>query len=111
MLWINTHWENGILKTDMLDKANICNIHFQSAVKRESDTAIPSKGTSPFNPMDKITVDPKGVLKQLYNLKIHKASWPGGLSARVLRECRSEIAPILALIYNELLLKALQARI
>ena len=26
---------------------------------------------------------------------------PDGLSARVLRECSSEIAPILALIYNE----------
>ena len=51
--------------------------------------------------MGKITVDPKGVFKLLYKLKIHKASWSGGLSARVLRECRSEIAPILALINNE----------
>ena len=29
------------------------------------------------------------------------ASGPGGLSARVLNECSSEIAPILALIHNE----------
>ena len=41
------------------------------------------------------------VLKLLNNLKIHKASRPDGLSARELREYSSEIAPILALIYNE----------
>ena len=66
---------------------------------------IPSKGTSPFTPMGEITVDPNanGVLKLLNNLKIHKAPGPDGLSARVLKECSSEIAPILALIYNETL--------
>ena len=70
---------------------------------RESDDEIPSKGTSPFTPMGEITVDPNGVLKLLNNLKIHKAPGPDGLSARVLKECSSEIAPILALIYNETL--------
>ena len=64
---------------------------------------IPSKGTSPFTPMGEITVDPNGVLKLLNNLKIHKAPWPDGLSARVLKECSSEIAHILALIYNDIL--------
>ena len=53
--------------------------------------------------MGKITVDPKGVLKLLNNLKIHKAAGPDGLRARVLKECSSEIAPTLALIYNQLL--------
>ena len=32
---INTLRENGILKTDTLDKANICNRQFQSAFTRE----------------------------------------------------------------------------
>ena len=98
---INSLRENGILKTDTLDKANICNRQFESAFTRESDTEIPSKGTSPFSPMGEITVDPKGVLKLLNNLNIHKASGPDGLSARVLKECSSEISPMLALIYNE----------
>ena len=62
---INSLRENGILKTDTLDKANICNRQFESAFTRESDTEIPSKGTSPFTPMGEITVDPKGVLKLL----------------------------------------------
>ena len=91
-LVINTLRENGILKTDTLDKANICKRQFQSAFTRKSDPEIPSKGTNPFTPMSENTVDPNGVLKLLNNLKIHKA-----------KECSSEIAPILALIYNETL--------
>ena len=91
------------MKTDTLDKANIFNRQFQSAFTRESDDEIPSKGTSPFTPMGEITVDPNGVLKLLNNLKIHKAPGPDSLSARVLKECSSEIVPILALIYNETL--------
>ena len=98
---INTLRENGILKTGTLNKANICNRQFQSVFTRESDAEIHFKGTSPFTPMGEITVDPNGVLKLLNNLKIHKASGPDVLSARVLKECSSEITPILALIYNE----------
>ena len=98
---INTLRENGILKTDTLDKANICNRQFQSAFTRKTNDEIPSKGTSPFTAMGEITVDPKGVTKLLNNLNIHKAPGPDGLSARVLKECSSEIAPILACIYNE----------
>ena len=93
--------ENGILKTDTVDKANICNKQCQSAFTCETDSEIPSKGTSPFTAMREITVDPKGVLKLLNGLKVHKAPGPDGLSARVLKECSSEIAPILAYIYNE----------
>ena len=93
--------ENGILKTDTVDNANNCNKQFQSAFTRETDSEIPSKGTSPFTAMGEITVDPKGVLKLLNGLKVHKAPGPDGLSARVLKECSSEIAPILAYIYNE----------
>ena len=97
---ITSRRENGILKTDTVDKANICNKQFQSAFTRETDSEIPSKGTSPFTPMGEITVGPKGVLKLLNGLKVHKAPGPDGLSARVLKECSSEIAPILAFIYN-----------
>ena len=52
--------------------------------------------------MGEIRVDPKGVLKLLNGLKVHKAPGPDGLSARVLKECSSEIAPILAYIYESL---------
>ena len=51
--------------------------------------------------MGEITVDPKGVTKLLNNLNIHKAPGPDDLSARVLKECSSEIAPVLTYIFNE----------
>ena len=93
--------ENRILKTDSKEKANICNRQFQSAFTREDDSDPPSKGASPFSSMGDITVDPKGVTKLLDGLNVHKASGPDGQNARVLKECRNEISPILALIYNE----------
>ena len=97
--------ENGILKTDTKEKANICNRQFQSAFTREDDSDPPSKGASPFSSMGDITVDPKGVAKLLDGLNVHKASGPDGLNARVLKECSNEISPILALIYNESLVR------
>ena len=93
--------ENGVLGTDTLDKANICNGQFRSAFTRESDGEIPFKGTSPFTAMGEITVDPNGVIKLLNNLNIHRAPGPDGLSARVLKECSSEIAPVLTYIFSE----------
>ena len=53
--------------------------------------------------MGEITVDPKGVLKLLNNLNIHKASGPDGLSTRVLKECSSEISPMLDSTMSRLL--------
>ena len=52
--------ENGILKTESRDKANLCNKQFQSAFTRETDGELPSKGDSPFPSMGDITVDPIG---------------------------------------------------
>ena len=79
----------------------ICHKQFQSAFTRETDFEIPLKGPSPFTAMGEYTVDPKGVLKLLNGLKVHTESGPDGLSARVFKESSSEIAPILAYIYNE----------
>ena len=80
--------ENGILKTDAKEKANVCNIQFQSAIKSEGDSDQPSKGDSPFSSIRDITVDRKGVAKLLDGLNIHKASGPEGLNhdARILKD-------------------------
>ena len=99
--------ENGILKTDTKEKANICNRQFQSAFTREGNSDPPSKGASPFSPKGDITVDPKGVAKLLDGLNVHKAPGPDELNARVLKECSNEISPILALILNESLARAM----
>ena len=52
--------------------------------------------------MGEITVDPKGVLKLLNGLKVHKAPGPDGLGARVLKECSSEIASTMSLLLREM---------
>ena len=51
--------------------------------------------------MGEITVDPKGAAKLLDGL----TPCPDGLNARVLKECSTQISPILALIYNESLVR------
>ena len=94
--------ENGILKTDSKENANICNQQFQAAFTHEADSDLPSKwDNSPFSSMGKLTVDLKGVAKQLDGLNVHKASGPDGLNARVLKECSNDISPMLTLIFNE----------
>ena len=98
---ITSRRENGILKTDIKEKANICILQFQSAFPRQGDSDPPSKEASPLSPMGNITVDTKGVAKLLDGLNVHKAPGPDGLNARVLKECSNEISPILALIFNE----------
>ena len=55
--------------------------------------------------MGEITVDPKGVAKLLDGLNVHKPPGSDGLNARVLKECSTQILPILALIYIESLAK------
>ena len=93
--------ENGFLKTDTKEKADICNRQFQSALTREADSGPPSKGASPFSSMGEITVEPKGVAKLLDGLNVHKAPGLDGLNARVFKECSTQVSLILALIYNE----------
>ena len=99
--WITSLRENRILKTDTKEKADIFNQQFQSAFRREPDSDLPSKGASPFSSMGEITVDPEGVAKLLDGLNVHKAPNPDDFNARVLKECSTQISPILALIYNE----------
>ena len=93
--------ENRILKIDTKEKADISNRQFQSAFTREAVSDPPWKGASPFSYMGEITVYPKGVAKLLDGLNVQKAPGPDGLNARVLKECSTQISPILALIYNE----------
>ena len=77
--------ENGILLIRQTSAINNFSLHLRVRLTLKF---------LPFTPMGEITVDPKGVLKLLNGLKVHKAPGPDGLSARVLKECSSEIVPI-----------------
>ena len=58
-----------------------------------------NRGTNYETEYSKVHVSPH-LINTCYGM-VHKAPGPDGLSARVFKECSSEIAPILAFIYNE----------
>ena len=91
---INSLRENGILKTDTFDKANICKRQLESASSCSHANLILK---SPQKALPHSLPWVKSQLKLLNNLNINKTSGPDGLSARVLKECSSEISPVLAL--------------
>ncbi len=93
--------DNGILTSDNKTKANILNGQFKSVFTAEPDLDLPNKGPSPFSSMPNFTVGANGIDKLLWKLNPHKASGPDNISARVLNECRQEISPILACIFNK----------
>ena len=62
--------ENGILKTDNKDKADIFNKQFESVYTREQPGDPPSKGPSPYpdNLLGDLYIDPNGVKRLLDRL-------------------------------------------
>lgn len=62
--------------------------------------SIPSLGDSPYSSMPDIHISVQGVRKQLDNIAVTKACGPDLIPARVLKETASEIAPILAEIFQ-----------
>ena len=96
--------ENGILKQTLKKKLIFAtgNSNLPSGVRQI--LTRPQKGLVHSPPCGEITVewvDPKGVSKLLDGLNVHKAPSTGGLNAKVLKQCSTQISPILALIYNE----------
>ncbi len=51
--------------------------------------------------MEDIIVTENGVRKLLSNLKPHKAAGPDQIKPRILKECATEIAPILTSLFNK----------
>ena len=92
--------EGGVLGTGTLDGAGVCDGRFRSAFARESDDGVPSGGAGPFAAVGGVAVDPGGVVGLLSGLGVRGAPGPDGLSARVSKECSSEIAPVLTCIFG-----------
>ena len=56
---------------------------------------------TPFPSMPEITVTQSGVEKLLSKMNPHKAPGPDGISARILKECSRELAPLLTVLFNK----------
>jgi len=51
--------------------------------------------------MSDITLNEQGLKKLLSNINPHKASGPDGIHAKILKECKDQIAQILFIIFNK----------
>ena len=92
---------DGITFSDGQNKAEILNTQFTSVFnKNENQSNIKDKGISPHAIMDNITVSPAGVFKLLSSLKVHKATGPDDLPARLLKELALELTPIFTIFYQ-----------
>ena len=77
------------------------NRQFESVFNKEtSHKSFADIGVNITQSVSSIAVSNDGVLKQLNNLDIHKASGPDEIPARLLKEYASLIAPILTEIYQ-----------
>ena len=91
----------GITYSDGQTKAEILNKQFVSVFnKNEDPNNIKDKGISPHAAMDNIKVSAAGVFKLLTNLKIHKATGPDELPARLLKELALELTPIFTIFFQ-----------
>ena len=62
---------------------------------------IPSKEPLPYPSMSEITITTPGVQKLLSEINPHKAHGPDNITARVLKETASVLAPMLAHLFQQ----------
>jgi hypothetical protein len=61
---------------------------------------IPNKGQRQYPQMTNIIITENGINKLLQNINIHKASGPDNIHGRILKECTTQIAPILTTLFS-----------
>jgi hypothetical protein len=59
-----------------------------------------NKGQSQYPQMPNIIITENGINKLLQNINIHKASGPDNIHGRILKECTTQIAPILTTLFS-----------
>ena len=90
----------GSLVTSAIDKATVLLEEFGSVFTREDVTHIPWLGPAKHTIWE-LTAEVAGVRKLLMKLKPHKASEPDQISTVIFKELASELAPVLAVLFNQ----------
>ena len=62
--------------------------------------ALPVLPDSPYPIISDISITHNGVVNLLKNIKVHKAHGPDKIPNRLLKECATEIAPSLVLLFQ-----------
>ena len=94
-------YEEGVLKSDGMDKASILNKQCCSVFTLDSSQPMQNKGPTPYSAMPDIKISSKGVEKMLNGLNSKTASGRDNIHARFLKEMASDIAPILTHIFQK----------
>ena len=72
-----------------------------SVFTHEADSNVPTPAVqTPFPDMDTIQLNEESILKLLRNIIPRKASGPDNIPARILRDCDSDLALILTMIFQ-----------
>ena len=98
---IGTLKSEGTIAESAESKANLLNKQFVSVFTKEDLTNIPDKGQSPFRLMNDIIINENGVKKCIERLNEKKASGPDKTPIKVLKQCSTELAPILTSIFQQ----------
>ena len=91
---------DGTIAVSPIDKASLFGSRFSSNSTLD-DSNIPSPPDAPLtNPMTLPVISFRTVRKALLSLDTSKAYGPDGIHPRVLKECASELAPVLARLFR-----------
>ena len=94
--------DNGRLFNTARDKADILSRQYQSVyTKEDQNCPVPEPECTPYPCMNDFTVTIEGVEKLLHKSNPSNASGPDMIPARLLKECSTDLAPILATIFNK----------
>ena len=92
---------NGKLVTDSKGKADVLNKQYQSVFTQEKTGTLPDIGESSIPSITDITFTIPGIEKLLKGLDTSKSNGPDEIPLRILKECASEIAPMLTFIMQQ----------
>ena len=97
----------GDIVNEDKQKAEIFNQYFSSVFTDEETSNIPSiEVEGDFPTLDSISFTTEDIVSLLDKLGTSKAAGPDGIHSKVLKECKSQIAPALSLIYGQSLQEA-----
>ena len=86
--------------TKLKDRVEILGKLFQSVFTTEDTSAPPTLEMQYVSDMPSIVIFTYGVQQPLRHIQSYKASVPYAISARLLKECASNIAPVLLDIFR-----------
>ena len=87
--------QDGIIADTAQAKADLLNSQFTSVFTTENFSNIPDKDSSPFAPMNNITISHRGVINSINRLNEKKASGPDKIPIIILKRNCETVAIIL----------------